>query len=143
MIDVALSLGSNLGDRELNLEQAVDLLAQEIFIEKISSKFFNKALLKPNSPKEWDLEFINIALIAKTDKNPFDLLNICQNVEKILGKNFNAEIWSPRIIDIDILLYGNFKIILPNLLIPHPEMHNREFVQKPLLEILPKGKFYD
>ncbi|AZL16206.1 2-amino-4-hydroxy-6-hydroxymethyldihydropteridine diphosphokinase [Rickettsiales endosymbiont of Stachyamoeba lipophora] len=143
MANIALGLGSNLGDLEYNIAQAISLLRQKVSIQKVSSYLYNKALLPPNAPKEWEQDFLNIALIGQTTLPPHELLNFIKNIEEQLGRTKNYQQWSPRIIDIDILLYDHLQINEGKLQIPHKEMLKRDFVIIPLKEILPNLKFKD
>ena len=130
---IAFGLGSNLGNREKNLEEAVFQLKKDLNLTKIkqSKILVNKAMLLPNSPKEWDIDFFNIALTAEIN------LEIIKKIEKNLGRN-NEQRWSPRVIDIDILLIKDTKINIANkLIIPHYDLENRTFFTKTLSEILP------
>ncbi len=142
---IIFSLGSNLGNRALNLDRACKLLEKNLELKNIKrSKILeNKALLKPNSPKEWDIDFFNIAL--STDINlekfsPEKILEIIKNIEKEIGRK-QAEIWAPREIDIDILAIENLIVDLgEKLQIPHKDLLNREFFTKTLTEIEPYWK---
>lgn len=128
---VYLGLGSNVGDREEYVEQAIFLL----------DKNPNVQLLKHSSNYETEPEgggsqppFINAAVSLKTKLSPHKLLELCQEIEATLGREREVE-WGPRTIDIDILLYGNEIVSDDKLQIPHPLMHERLFVLKPLREI--------
>lgn len=139
---IAFGLGSNLGNREKNLEEAVFQLKKDLNLTKIkqSKILVNKAMLLPNSPKEWDIDFFNIALTAEINLekfSPLKILEIIKKIEKNLGRN-NEQRWSPRVIDIDILLIKDTKINIANkLIIPHYDLENRTFFTKTLSEILP------
>jgi 2-amino-4-hydroxy-6-hydroxymethyldihydropteridine diphosphokinase len=128
-----LSLGSNISDRKRYLTQAVRKLNsyREIVITKISSVYETEA---------WGLEnqddFYNIAIEIKTNLKPYELLNLCQNIEQELQRTREIH-WGPRTIDIDILLYGALDIKEDKLIVPHPYMFEREFVIAPLNEIAP------
>lgn len=129
---IFLSLGSNIGDREENINLALSFLESSGFvhIKKISS-FYETS---PVGPKQDN--FYNIAVKAYTELGAEDLLLLIKQCEKILGRR-KTQKWGPRIIDIDILLYGNRKITLKNLQIPHKELKNRLFALMPLNEIDP------
>lgn len=135
MIEVTLSLGSNLGDKESNIKNAIKLLSDNLVIYKVSEFFYSKALLPDGAPESWDVDFVNVAVLAYTDRAPLDLLDTLLSVELLLGRDAKHKKWSPRIIDIDLLLYDNFVINIPRLVIPHPEMLKREFVVEPLRQI--------
>ena len=130
---VYLGLGSNVGDREEFIEQAVFLLEKNpaIQVTKRSSNYETEPEGGVDQPP-----FINAAVSIITKLPPEKLLEICQEIETALGRDREME-WGPRAIDIDILLYDDQIISEDNLQIPHPLMHERMFVLKPLKEIAP------
>ena len=129
-----LGLGSNIGDREANLSSAIQKLSEVSGIEitKISSRYETKPYGKTDQP-----DFMNMAVEVDTNLTPLDLLETVLGVEHELGRVRN-EVWGPRNIDIDILLYEDLELQLTDLKVPHPEMHLRSFVIDPLNEIAPK-----
>jgi 2-amino-4-hydroxy-6-hydroxymethyldihydropteridine diphosphokinase len=133
MAQVFLSLGSNLGDPYENIVKALSLLDQEsgIRIEKVSSFHKTKPVDGPQQP-----DYLNAAVQISTDLTPERLLQVINQIEKKLGRIRTIKN-GPRTIDLDILLFSDFKIDKPNLQIPHPRMYEREFVLKPLSEIAP------
>jgi 2-amino-4-hydroxy-6-hydroxymethyldihydropteridine diphosphokinase len=132
MAIVYLSLGSNLGDRKKNLDRAIELLKERgIFVKKRSSLYETEPWGKSNQPL-----FLNMALEIETVLEPQALLNTLQNVEAEAGRKKSYK-WGPRIIDLDILLYNHIILNEDALKIPHPFMHEREYVLKPLDEIAP------
>lgn len=139
---IAFGLGSNLGNRKKNLEKAVMQLTKKLDLLEIkqSKILINKAMLLPNSPKEWDIDFFNIALTAKINLekfSPLEILETIKIIEKDLKRNNNQK-WSPRPIDIDILLIEKTKVNIANkLIIPHYDLENRTFFTITLNEILP------
>src|SRR5215467_11192817 len=128
---VYLSLGSNLGDRLANLRSAIDALPASIRVTKISSFYETEPVDYLDQP--W---FLNCAVEAETSLAPLDLLQAIRKIESQFGskKEFAK---GPRLLDMDILLYGNETIALPELQIPHPRMLQRNFVLAPLAEIAP------
>lgn len=132
---VYLSLGSNLGDRQLHLQRAVAHLKQGgIEIQRQSSLYETEPQDVARQP--W---FLNIVVRCETQLFPVQLLKVLQRIERELGRvRVGAVRRGPRIIDIDILLYGNAVIDTPQLTIPHPRMTERRFVLGPLLEIAPE-----
>ena len=130
---VYLSLGSNVGDREDYIEQAITLLRETpgIKVVRRSSNFETQPQGRKNQPL-----FINAAVEISTNYSPQDLLLLLQGFEDTLGRDRSIE-WGPRTIDVDILLYGNELISEDNLSVPHPLMHERLFVLEPLKEIAP------
>ncbi|MBA4383536.1 MAG: 2-amino-4-hydroxy-6-hydroxymethyldihydropteridine diphosphokinase [Anaerolinea sp.] len=128
---VTLALGSNLGDRCANLHQAVKELSKQVTINKTSSIY--------ETPPWGFIEqpvFLNQVIRGKTTLNPHELLTFIKGIEQEMGriKNF---INGPRLIDIDILLFGSQIITTADLVIPHPRMLERGFVLLPLAEIEP------
>jgi 2-amino-4-hydroxy-6-hydroxymethyldihydropteridine diphosphokinase len=128
-----LGLGSNVGDREEYVEQAVFLLEKNphISVTKRSGNYETEPEGGGSQPP-----FINAAAQIKTTLAPHDLLEICHEIEATLGREREIE-WGPRTIDIDILLYGDEILSDEKLQIPHPLMHERLFVLKPLKDIAP------
>jgi 2-amino-4-hydroxy-6-hydroxymethyldihydropteridine diphosphokinase len=131
-VKVFLSLGSNLGDRRGELDRAVEKLQERgIVIEETSSIYESEPTDKADQP--W---FLNLVLRAETSLPPDELLRACKDVEREVGRRPGVR-FGPRLIDIDILLYGDEVIATQELGIPHPRMHERRFVLVPLLEIEP------
>jgi len=138
---VYLSLGSNLGDRLRYLKSARELLGSHPNIKIIASSGIYES-------EPWGMEdlagdtqwFLNQCLEIETCLLPLDLLVSLQKIETELGRKRSRIRYSPRTIDIDILLYGGKTIKLPNLIIPHPRIDLRKFVLLPLLEIAPDLK---
>ena len=132
---VYLSLGSNLGDRESNLAQATVALSINFEIMDIvsSSYYESDPLYNKEQP-----EFLNSVVKFETTLKPFEVLDVTQKVEKMLGRLENFEKNQPRIIDIDILFYGDSVIETEKLSIPHPMIALRKFVLIPLAEIEPE-----
>ena len=143
---IIFGLGSNLGDRESYLDSAVAELERELLLSnsRKSKIFRNPAMLLPNSPAEWNVEFFNIAFSANIDSQKFSpekILEIVKKIEKNLGRK-EREKWSPREIDIDILAIGNLRINLgKKLTIPHPGMLERDFFIQTVREIEPGFSF--
>lgn len=143
---IIFGLGSNLGDKKHNLNIAIEKLEKKLELQqlKISEIFQNKALLKPNSPKDWDLDFFNIAVSANIDINKYnaeEILKIIKIIESEMGRN-HQQIWAPRQIDIDILAISDLVINIENKLkIPHQELLNRDFFLKTFSEIEPDWTF--
>jgi len=134
-----LGLGSNIGDREAYLRAAVKIIKanSSIEISKISGVYETEAVGHISQRR-----FLNIVIEIETSLTPIRLLGICQFIEEFLKRTRKAK-WGPRMIDVDILLYGQEDIKQPGLIIPHPEMAKRAFVLVPLLEIAPQAKFPD
>ena len=129
---VFLSLGSNLGDRESNLASATIALSINYQISDIvsSSYYESEPLYNKDQPP-----FLNSVLKFSTTLKPFDILDITQKVEKMLGRSQKKEKYQPRIIDIDILFHGDAMLETEKLVIPHPMISLRKFVLIPFVEI--------
>jgi 2-amino-4-hydroxy-6-hydroxymethyldihydropteridine diphosphokinase len=137
---IVFVLGSNIGNREFYLENAIKNLTIELELTNIktSQTLENKAMLLPNSPKEWNIDFLNQALSGNINLDnlpPLKILEITKKIEINLGRQ-NRGKWAPREIDIDIALIEDLKIDLPELKIPHPGVFDREFFKKTILEII-------
>ena len=141
-----MGLGSNLGDREQQLRQAVRLVDERVGRVVRQSSFIQT--------EPWGFQsehlFLNAAICCLTDKTPREVLQLTQQIERDLGKTKahathrpssipphpSSLIHHDRPIDIDILLYDDWKVSEPDLTIPHPLMHQRDFVMIPLKEIM-------
>ncbi len=136
MAKVYLSLGTNLGDKEKNLDTAIALIDERIGIVVLKSSYY---LTEPWKMKTKN-KFLNAALCIQTDLSPLSLLFSLQKIEKDMGrvKTLKKNSYEDRLIDIDILIYDNVKIQTYELTIPHPLMWERPFVLKPLAEIYPQ-----
>jgi 2-amino-4-hydroxy-6-hydroxymethyldihydropteridine diphosphokinase len=126
-----LCLGSNLGDREENLCQALALLSLKVNLEKMSSIYETE----PVGYKEQPL-FLNLVCRIATDLPPAELLYFAKDIETEMGR-ISSFPNAPRIMDIDILFYDNTIMETQNLTIPHPRLKDRAFVLIPLAEIAP------
>ena len=128
-----LSLGSNLGDREVNLRRALELIASpEVRVTRVSSTYETEPRDLRHQP--W---FLNIVAEIETTLFPLQLLGRIQKTEKELGRQRVVD-KGPRTLDIDIVLFGNSVIDTPRLQVPHPRMHERRFVLEPLNELAPE-----
>lgn len=128
-----LSLGSNLGDRNANLQGAMKELEETgVQIAAVSQIYVTEPWGGVEQPEFW-----NLAVEIETTLDPLELLKICQDIELSLGRERSIH-WGPRTIDIDILLYDNRVSNTPELTLPHPHMEKRAFVLSPLREIAPE-----
>jgi 2-amino-4-hydroxy-6-hydroxymethyldihydropteridine diphosphokinase len=130
---VYLSMGSNIGDREANLRAAISILpAATVQVTQISSLYETQPV--DYVDQSW---FLNCVVEGQTPSPPQELLQALRKIESDMGsrKPFPK---GPRLIDIDILLYGDATIDTPQLQIPHPRMTQRRFVLVPLAEIAPE-----
>jgi 2-amino-4-hydroxy-6-hydroxymethyldihydropteridine diphosphokinase len=131
-IEVYLALGSNLGDRMGNLKLAVERLSQKMTIKKLSSVYETEPVYYKEQPL-----YLNAVLSAVTELEPSDLLRFVKGIESDLGRQPSFRN-APRLIDIDILFYGDGVVQTAELTIPHPRIAERAFVLVPLAEIAPK-----
>ena len=129
-----LGLGSNLGDRQDYLNQALEQIEKKIGMISMQSKIYETEPWGFNS----DNYFLNMVLKAHTKLKPSDLIKRIRMIEDQLGRSRDSRHYISRTIDIDILLYGNMIINKPDLIIPHPLMQDRRFVLVPLCEIASK-----
>jgi 2-amino-4-hydroxy-6-hydroxymethyldihydropteridine diphosphokinase len=135
MPTVYLGLGTNIGYKKENLTRAIELLSLALGRYTSLSSFLETA--------PWGFEsdntFLNCVVSFETDLTPQELLDTTEKIERELGRTVksNGGIYHDRTIDIDILLYGSEIIKTPRLTIPHPLMHQRDFVLEPLAEIAP------
>jgi len=131
MTEIYLGLGSNLGDRLMNLARCLKELrsSTEIQLMKISSVYESEPYGFLDQP--W---FLNMVIEITTKLEPLRLLKLTQQIEKQLGRK-NTHHWGPRTIDVDILSYDNLIFKHPMLNLPHQQLHLRQFVLLPLKEI--------
>jgi len=135
MAKVYLSLGSNLGNKEQNLMNAIATVGSEVGIVRRVSCFYNSEPMGFVS----SYKFLNAVILLITELSPIQLLRKTQEIETKLGRSQKStEGYVDRIIDIDILLYDKELVDLPELKIPHPKMLERDFVMIPLREIAPE-----
>ena len=126
-----IGIGSNLGDRDANIEKAMTLvkLIKGVKLEKTSSIYETDPVGGPEQGK-----FLNGVFRISTTLDPFKLLEELKKIEKQLGRKRRIKN-GPRTMDLDILTFGSRKVDAKNLKIPHPRMHKREFVLKGLREV--------
>ena len=129
-VAVYLGLGSNMGDRQQNLDKTIDFLSQRLRMGKISSIYDTDPIGNIEQPR-----FLNLVCQAYTRLAPTALLALAKAIESKLGRTGKSN--APRPIDIDILLYDEQIVESPDLIIPHPRMAERAFVLVPLAEIAP------
>ena len=128
---IYLSLGTNLGNRELNLEAAKQELTPQVKILDSSSLYQTEPWGYLDQP-----DFLNQVLVVETSLSPHELLEYVKGIEQKIGRQPSIR-FGPRIVDIDILFYGNRIIQEEDLVIPHPRLKDRAFVLIPLAEIDP------
>ncbi|RLT36771.1 MAG: 2-amino-4-hydroxy-6-hydroxymethyldihydropteridine diphosphokinase [Chloroflexi bacterium] len=128
---VALALGSNLGDREAHLRAAVEgLRAGGVAIEAVSSIYETPPWGVVEQPA-----FLNAALVGVTSMSARDLLLLAKRIEAAAGRNFDAERWTARPIDVDLALIEGETVADPDLIVPHVLLAERSFVLVPLAEV--------
>jgi len=139
---VYLGLGSNLGNKEWNLSEAIRLIGERVGQVVRQSSFIET--------EPWGFQsensFLNAVILCETNKTPREVLLLTQQIERDMGRTQKTNVkcqmsnvvYHDRIIDIDILLYDDLHIITPRLTIPHPLMYERDFVLIPLKQILPQ-----
>lgn len=130
-VTVYLGLGSNTGDRQQNLDRALELLSPRIQMGQVSSIYDTEPMGNVNQPR-----FLNLVCQVLTRLAPMALLTLAKGIELKLGRAPDTTN-TPRPIDIDILLYGDQVVDTPKLVIPHPRLAERAFVLVPLAEIAP------
>jgi len=132
--DCIIALGSNLGDKAANLDKAIDLLTApgDVRLVARSRNFATEPWGKTD--QDW---FVNACIAVATELSARTLLGRCQEIEQRMGR-VTTEKWGPRIIDLDLLIYGDSVIREPDLVLPHPHIADRAFVLAPLMDIAPE-----
>jgi 2-amino-4-hydroxy-6-hydroxymethyldihydropteridine pyrophosphokinase len=138
---VVLSLGSNLGDRLNNLDQALFLLGENLLSENrkifCSDVFKTEALLLSDGKGASKPDYLNCAIAFDTEHSAREVLEVCQKIEAELGRNREEEVgrYDSRLIDIDIIFFGEHSVNEEDLEIPHPRFHNRGFMLIPVMQV--------
>lgn len=136
---IIIGLGTNLGDREANLNLAIEMIEQELLRNVKRSKIIETPPMLPeNAPEDWNINFLNIAISGelKRRETPQEALAILKIFETQIGRQ-PSERWAPREIDLDILAWDNEVVNEPNLQIPHYGLTEREFAIVPFAELAP------
>ena len=131
-VAILLGLGSNLGDRLANLQSGVALLAHALGVVECSSVYETEPWGHKGQPK-----FLNLVCRACAAVSPDELLRLCQETERAVGRTRTFK-YGPRVLDVDVLAFGDSVIDTPNLVVPHPRLTERRFVLVPLAEVAPK-----
>jgi 2-amino-4-hydroxy-6-hydroxymethyldihydropteridine diphosphokinase len=126
-----IALGSNLGNRELNIDSAIAELAKIIEITHLSTNHETDPVGGPEQPK-----YLNAIAIAEAELEPEELLTAMLDIENKLGRKREVH-WGPRTLDLDLITFGDEIIDSEFLVLPHPRAHERRFVLEPWLEIEP------
>ena len=132
MFTVFLGLGSNLGDRLGNIEEAIRLISEEIGSVDGKSKIYQTAAWGITDQED----FYNQVVRVNTALYPLMLMDTVLNIERKMGR-VRKNKWTERTIDIDVLFFEKIIISTPNLIIPHPFLHSRMFVLRPLVDLEP------
>ena len=135
MANLYLGLGSNLGDKKKNITSATMIIASLLGDVRLLSSLYE------TEPWGFDSEngFVNAVIMVETSIDPCKCLEMVKAIEREMGRSYKkSEGYEDRIIDIDILLYDDLIISLPNLSIPHPLIPQRDFVLLPMAEIAPQ-----
>lgn len=138
-VTAVIGLGSNLNQPLVQLRKACRQLKKHsrMAIKAYSDIYQSKPLVPDNAPASWrDQDYLNAAVSIETDLTPHDLLRILKKIEHDMGRR-PAERWAPRVIDLDILTFGDLNIDDKELHIPHLELHKRSFALLPLLDVCP------
>jgi 2-amino-4-hydroxy-6-hydroxymethyldihydropteridine diphosphokinase len=126
-----IALGSNLGNRELNIDSAIAELVKIVEITHLSTNHETDPVGGPEQPK-----YLNAIAIAETELKPEELLIAMLEIENKLGRKREIH-WGPRTLDLDLIVFGEEVIESEILVLPHPRAHERRFVLEPWLEIEP------
>jgi len=129
----AIGIGSNLGDREKQLQEALDRLSGLDAIDVVKMSSFYMTRPQGRTDQNW---FLNAAVLLQTNIEASELLDILLAIEQGMGR-VRKDKWGPRVIDLDILFYGQEVIDEENLRVPHPYLHQRRFVLIPLRDVAP------
>ena len=129
-----VGLGANLGERKETLRRAVAALAAEDGVDVVA-----RSRLRETDPVgvEDQPRFLNGAILLETTLRPRELLDALLRVERRLGRVRDGTRWGPRVLDLDLLLYGDEVVDEPGLRVPHPRLHERRFALEPLAELDP------
>ncbi len=133
--EAVVALGSNIGDKIANIDQAVELLTSpdgDVRLVRRSRNYRTPPW--GNTDQDW---FVNAAMTVNTELSPHELLRRCLSVEEQMGR-IRAEKWGPRVIDLDVLIYGNVSLADEELTLPHPHITKRAFVLAPLADVAPE-----
>ncbi len=133
-----LILGSNIGNRRENLKRA------EKLIEKFCGRVLKRSSILETAPFGVSNQpyFLNYGLLIETPHPPFELLKLVKWIERITGR-FPTYRWGPRVVDVDIVLYGNYRIGTPALTIPHKGLRDRDFFKRITAELLDGNLFFN
>lgn len=136
---IILGLGTNVGDRMRHLRHALSAIKNidGLHVQRVSPLYHSDAMLPENAPDNWNLPFLNCAVACQFDGAPEQLLTRLQSIEIQMGRAQHHAHWSPRVIDIDILIWNDTFIQSERLNIPHPHLQERPFALWPAADLVP------
>lgn len=140
MAKAIVALGSNLGERERRIDQAVDGMISELGACVARSALLEtEAWIHPDDDADWHPPFLNAVAIFETRLEPLEILERLLTIERSLGRRRDPDTkpWQPRPIDLDLIAVDDSVIEVDGLILPHPRMQDRRFVLEPLASILP------
>lgn len=126
-----IALGSNIGDTKANLDLALALLREAMDVQKVSNYYSTKPVGFTEQP-----DFLNAVCLIESELPAISLLSMLHGIEKAMGRERNIK-WGPRVIDLDIIQYGELISKAEELTLPHPRAHERRFVLEPWHELEP------
>jgi len=134
LITAYVGLGANLGERRETIERAVELLAAAAGVDVLAV-----SSLRETDPVGFEDQppFLNGAAAVATELSPRELLDVLLGIERHLGRTREGPRFGPRVIDLDLLVYGDAELDEPGLTVPHPRVHERRFALEPLAELAP------
>jgi len=141
--DAYIGLGANVGNRLAALQQAVKSMASwpGTVVAAVSSIYETEAHVRPGADRQPD--HLNAVVHLRTDLAPLELLNRLHGLERAAGRDVNAPPWSPRPLDLDLLVVGSERMDTDELVIPHPRLAERRFVLQPLADVAPSLRIGD
>ena len=128
-----ISLGANIGDAKANLDLAILMLREATEVKSVSSYLVTKPVGGPEQP-----DYLNAVAILESELPAKDLLAVLHGIEAVMGRTREVH-WGPRIIDLDLIQYGDLLVNDEKLTLPHPRAHERRFVLAPWFEIEPEA----
>ena len=136
MVRAYVGLGANLGAREDTLRRALEILGDEAGVELVAVSSFRETdpvgvVAQPR--------FVNAVAAVETTLAAGELLDVLLRIERGLGRTRGGTRWGPRVVDLDLLLYGDDVVDEPGLNVPHPRLHERRFALEPLVELEPSA----
>jgi 2-amino-4-hydroxy-6-hydroxymethyldihydropteridine diphosphokinase len=137
-VSVVIALGSNVGDCKGNIEFGVAALQSSPTCGRVTASRIYRGPAHTLAESDEQQDYYNAVAMFKTSLSPSELLTLCLSIEADRGRRRSRDVrWTPRTLDLDIILYGNRTVSEPDLIIPHPELAKRRFVLEPLAEIAP------